>query len=155
QAVIAMENVRLITETREALEHQTATAEVLGVINSSPGDLAPVFDAMLEKAVRLHDAAFGTLSTISDSGFVSHRAFCGSPALAEFLRESAPVRPPAGSTMDRLIKGERCPQVDDAAKEELYHRDDGDRRRAIVDLTGAHTMISVGLYKDERLIGAI
>ena len=145
QAVIAIENTRLITETREALDQQTATAEVLGVINSSPGDLAPVFDAMLEKATRLCDAAFGFLWTWD--GERMHRlAFRGLPdELIEEFRQ--PLEPPAGSIPERIITGVRVVFDVDVLE--------GPRRSPTLARLGARSCVGVALRKDDKLLGGI
>jgi adenylate cyclase len=153
QAVIAMENARLLTETREALDQQTATAEVLQVINASPGDLAPVFEAMLERAMRLCEAAFGMLWTYDGTRYHAPAVHGAPPAFVEFVRQ--PQLPPyhPGSGLGRMLQGEDLVVHEDMAAEEAYRVGDP-LRRAIVDLGGAHTAVTVSLRKEQSFLGA-
>ena len=152
QAVIAMENARLITETREALEQQTATAEVLQVINASPGDLGPVFDAMLDKAMRLCGAAFGFM-TVIDGERSRTVAARGVPAAYAAFRERNPT-PANAPIASRVRKGEPFIHTVDLQAERFYGEGDP-QRRAIVDLGGARTLLAVPLMRDQAVLGAI
>src|SRR6516165_3441351 len=139
-------------ERDEALRQQTATAEVLQVINSSPGDLAPVFDAMLEKATRLCEAAFGTLWIYDGEPFHSV-AECGVPApYAQYLADHPIPEGGSGGVGARILRGERCVHVADLREEEHYRTGDL-HRRALVDLGGARTGLVVPLRKDASITG--
>src|SRR5262249_40288574 len=111
QAVIALENARLFAETQEALEQQTATAEALQVINASPGDLAPVFGTVLDKAIGLCDAAFGTLWTF-DGELMRVAASRQAPSRYEDYLARGPHRP-GPNAHARLIRGDRFVQIAD------------------------------------------
>jgi len=152
QAVIAMENARLINETRESLEQQTATAEVLQVINSSPGDLTPVFDAMLERAMLLCDAASGILNTF-DGDRVRSVAHRGLPVrFAEYLATTSD-QPGPGGGQARLRRGEIVVHHVDMRSEDQYRDGTNPTHRAMVDFGGARTNLVVPLRKDAALLG--
>ena len=153
QAAIAIENVRLLTEQREALERQTATAEVLEVINTSPGDLQPVFEAILTKAMTLCEAAFGTLNTF-DGQRLNTAATRGVPEAFAQYRISNPPEYGQGTGPARLVAGEDIVHETDAADSEAYRQGDS-RRRAIVELGGARTILNVALRKDGVLLGTL
>ncbi|HMK69240.1 MAG TPA: GAF domain-containing protein, partial [Stellaceae bacterium] len=152
QAVIAMENARLINETREALEQQTATAEVLQVINSSPGDLAPVFEAMLEKAMRLCGAAFGGLGTWQGDGF-KFVAVRGPQSLADHVAKSE-VSLGSREAFSRVARGDGFVHFADIAKSELYRSGDP-YTRSLVDVWGGRSTLSVPLAKDNSALGVL
>src|SRR5215467_7424121 len=132
-----MENARLLTETREALEQQTATAEVLQVINSSPGDLTPVFDAMLEKALTLCGATYGDLLTYGNELF--HVA-------AEVHSENETIKGtpfPAipGGLLDAIVRGEHIVFTGDVLESGAYRT--SPKFRELVDRGGYRGVLAV------------
>ena len=149
QAVIAMENARLITEQREALEQQTATAEVLAVINAHPGDLGPVFDMILEKAHRLCDVAMGAL-LICEAGqrrAVATRGY--SPEADVHARRLRPIP----DNLTTLAKSGAVLHVPDVSRADSPLS--GAFGRTFVALTGARTYLVVPLSRDGTLLGTI
>ena len=123
------------------------------VINSSPGDLAPVFDAMLEKAMRLCAVSYGGIHTY-DGEFFHPVAKRDSAGVSEIVAQVGPHRPQPGSTIERLAHGENIVHVTDLKEDEAYRRG-SPIRRAMVDVGGARSMLSLALRKDEVLLGAL
>jgi GAF domain-containing protein len=149
QAVIAIENTRLLNELRQSLEQQSATSEVLRVISSSPGEVKPVFQAMLENAVRVCGAKFGVLYLSEGNGFRTVAMHDVPPAFAE-LREREPVIVPTpGGGLDQLTKTKQVVHITD------YSALPPQARGRLGDLGGARTVVTVPMFKDNELAGAI
>jgi len=153
QAVIAIENARLLNELRESLAQQTATVEVLGVISSSPGELAPVFEAMLANAVGLCKAKFGNLFLYEGDGLRVVASHDLPPAFDE-VRRRGPLHPPPGSGLCEAIETRQTVHVADLAATQPY----AERHPAVVEaveLGGIRTFVGVPMLKDNELIGMI
>jgi GAF domain-containing protein len=153
QAVIAVENTRLLSELRESLEQQTATSEVLKVISSSQGDLEPIFQAMLENAVRICDASFGMLFR-NDGGLMNAEAMVGvPPQFAEFWRRG-PQRPGPRSAFARTIEKRQIVHIADVKIEPAYVEGEP-VFVAAVNLGGFRTLLNVPMLKENEVIGVI
>ena len=160
QAVIAIENARLLNELRqrtddltESLEQQTATSEVLQVISSSPGDLKPVFEAMLANAMNICAAKFGHLLLYDGEGFHAAHLHGVPPSYREFW-ERGPIRPSPNTALGRLVRTKQVVQIPDIQADFAYAEGEA-LRVATVELAGARTLLAVPMLKERQLVGAI
>jgi GAF domain-containing protein len=154
QAVIAIENARLLNELRQSLQQQTATSEVLQVISSSPGNLQPVFATMLEKAVRICDAMFGEIYRWENDALVLIATHNTPPVFAEERRLS-PYRPPQTTPIGRMLKTKSVVHVADIAAERGYVERHASGVVAAVELGGIRTLLAVPMLKENELVGAL
>src|SRR5262245_12908709 len=161
QAVIAIENTRLLNELRQrtgdlsdALEQQTATSEVLGVISSSPGDLEPVFQTMLANATRICEAKFGNLLLYEGGVFRRAALYNAPPAWAELWRREPAIPVGTKNPLSRMVATKQLIHVSDLRTEQAYL----EREPSIMvlaDVAGARTVIAVPMLKENEIIGAI
>ena len=167
QAVIAIENARLLNELRqrttdlsqrtadltEALEQQTATSEVLQVISSSPGDLEPVFATMLEKAVRICDAKFGNIYRWDGDALRLVATRNTPPAFAAEARRRSQYRPDPKTVTGRMLETKAVVHIADLAAESAYIEERHPAFVAGVELGGVRTILAVPMLKEDELIG--
>ena len=147
QAVIAIENARLLNELRQSLEQQTATADVLQVISSSLGDLEPVFATMLEQAVRICEASVGSM-VLRDGDMFRRVAIHGAPLEFVDFHESRPtLRVSDAFALGQILRTKQVVQIGDVQAEEP--------ETPIAKYGGARTLLTVPLLKENEVIGAL
>src|SRR5262249_34786699 len=148
QAVIAIENARLLNELRESLQQQTATADVLKVISSSPGELTPVFQSMLAKAVQICEAKFGVLFRCYHDSEFHAAAWVGvTPEYEESLQKRQAFHPDADAPLGRLLR-----------TKELVHSADELAEKSsspAAKYGGARSLVAVPMRKEKVLVGAL
>ena len=155
QAVIAIENARLLNEQRESLERQTATSEVLQVISSSPGELEPVFNALLANATRICEATFGNL-ILRDGPIFRFVAVHGKQTYTDFTLSNPVVdlRDNPGIPFDRLARTNQVVHIPDLRTDQSYIEKNA-RIIKLADVAGARTLLNVPMLKERELIGVI
>jgi GAF domain-containing protein/DNA-binding response OmpR family regulator/anti-sigma regulatory factor (Ser/Thr protein kinase) len=158
QAVIAIENVRLFEaeqhrthELTEALAQQTATSDVLKVISSSPGELDPVFDAMLANAVRICEATYGVLFRFEDDAWRAAAMFGVPPAFAEYWNRG-PQRPGPRTALGRVVETRQTVHIADVTTEPAYVEGEP-VFVAAVNLGGFRTILNVPMLRENELVG--
>jgi two-component system, NtrC family, sensor kinase len=134
-------------ELSEALEQQAATSEVLRVISSSPGELEPVFQAMLENAVRICEAKFGTMYRYDGDMFHPTAVLNAPPTLSEFLQQRGAFQPPSGTPLHRLLRTKSAVHSADDSAEQVPSPS--------AKLGGARSHIAVPMLSENEVIGAI
>jgi GAF domain-containing protein len=154
QAVIAIENARLLNDLRESLEQQTATSDVLQIISSSPGELQPVFDKMLENATRVCNAEFGTMLLEGDGAFRHVALYNVPPAFAEFVGRDTVVHSPRDGVLGRVAQTKQPIHITDLRDEPVYLRG-AESARMLADLGGARSVLGVPMLRQGELVGAL
>jgi signal transduction histidine kinase len=161
QAVIAIENTRLFEEVQartrdltEALDQQTATSEILGIISSSPGELEPVFRSLLSNAVRICEAKFGVLWLVEGDGLRSVALHGAPPALAELRRREPVIKFSPDTGPARAMSTRRVLHVEDMMNDPSY-LEGNPRSVALVKHGGARTVVFAPMIREDEPIGVI